>query len=127
MKDNEDTQDMAEVDSNALLANGDLQDLEELRQGFWVACLDAVKMQDQINYNAFSSYYKQADKMCVALGGESCSPPQWMNVNDLARRLSEAWQIINVLNMSELDRGESYPKAMQWLKDNEGHKPKNLG
>ena len=37
--------------------------------------------------------------------------------------LEEAWTIINVLNMSELDRGESYPRAMQWLSRNENYNP----
>jgi len=38
----------------------------------------------------------------------------------------DAWQIINVLNMSEMDKGESYPKALEWLKQWEHLKPSNL-
>ena len=29
--------------------------------------------------------------------------------------LAEAWAIINVLNLCELDRGEAYPRATLWL------------
>ena len=29
--------------------------------------------------------------------------------------LEEAWQIINVLHMDAMDRGESWPRALQWL------------
>jgi len=31
--------------------------------------------------------------------------------------LKEAWQIINVLNLSHMDEGEPYPKALFWLKE----------
>jgi hypothetical protein len=39
-----------------------------------------------------------------------------MDNRELAEELKEAWQIINVLNMCEMDRGESYPRANLWLK-----------
>ena len=76
-------QDVESVDSNALLSTNNLSDLEELRQGFWSACLEAVKAQDQINYNAFESYHIQANAMCVALGGVSCTPPEWVSISQL--------------------------------------------
>ena len=38
-----------------------------------------------------------------------------MNNSELAEEIREAWRIINVLNMCEMDRGESYPMANRWL------------
>lgn len=37
------------------------------------------------------------------------------SVEKLVEAVKSAWIIINVLNMSELDRGESWPRANQWL------------
>ena len=38
-----------------------------------------------------------------------------MDNRELTEELKEAWQIINVLNMCEMDRGDSYPRANLWL------------
>lgn len=44
----------------------------------------------------------------------------------LKKAMSESWQIINVLNMSEMDNGEAYPKALEWMDKWEHLKPSNL-
>jgi len=38
-----------------------------------------------------------------------------MDNRELTEELRDAWRIINVLNMCEMDRGESYPMANRWL------------
>jgi hypothetical protein len=37
--------------------------------------------------------------------------------------LEEAWRIINILNMEAMDRGESWPRALDWLNQWEEFNP----
>ena len=47
-------------------------------------------------------------------------------IRERSEALEEAWTIINILNTGEMDRGESWPRANFWLRDNERHAPKGI-
>jgi hypothetical protein len=44
---------------------------------------------------------------------------------DLGKQLTEAWEIINVLTMMDIDRKEPWPRALEWLALNENHRRQN--
>ena len=50
----------------------------------------------------------------------------WEHAKKLQDELVEAWTIINTLNMGELDRGESWPRANFWIRENQRYAPKGI-
>ncbi len=42
---------------------------------------------------------------------------------ELGKELTKAWRIINVLHMAQMDEGEAWPEALEWLARNEDFKP----
>jgi len=47
-------------------------------------------------------------------------------IKDLKEGISEAWQLINILNMFQVDEGEAYPKALFWLHEWEHLRPQKI-
>ena len=43
----------------------------------------------------------------------------------LEKQLTEAWEIINVLTMMDIDRKEPWPRALHWLDVNKHHRKQN--
>ena len=58
------------------------------------------------------TYVRQADQKTVQMT-DLCQERQ---------QLTEAWEIINVLTMMDIDRKEPWPRALEWLKTNEIHR-----
>lgn len=42
---------------------------------------------------------------------------------ELVGRLREAWSLLNTLHMEVMDKGESWPRALEWLERNKHFKP----
>lgn len=43
-----------------------------------------------------------------------------------SEELKDAWTIINILHMERMDAHEVWPRALEWLKRNEAHRPVSL-
>ena len=58
------------------------------------------------------TYLKRLDRKTVQMT-DLCAERQ---------KLTEAWEIIHVLTMMDIDRKEPWPRALEWLKTNEIHR-----
>jgi len=79
---------------------------------------------------------KQLSQICetlldhdfVELGAEGDTTSESIKIlaDTYREAITEAWRIINVLNMFEIDRGEPYPLALTWLHEWEHLRPSQM-
>ena len=75
---------------------------------------EATDKGARIHYSCGSYSYADAGHKKVHYESDDCTHRE---------AIKQAWRIINVLNMSEMDQGEAYPAATQWLHEWEHLRP----
>ena len=72
-------------------------------------------------HDANRFYFGCSDGGCAATYTDQSQAIEGWN-RRINPELTEAWEIINVLTMMDIDRKEPWPRALEWLKTNEIHR-----